>query len=249
MGDVNKIGGLHYEMMRRCYNENYVSYKDYGAKGVKVCEEWHDRETFKAWAYANGYVKGMRVLRYDTSGDYCPDNCYIGESQNKTIIKGRNKMLHERAKANKKRKAELGIEKLDETKLYHIWVGMKKRCYSPSNDNYSYYGGRGVKVCDEWLGSDGKYNFIKWALTDGGYEEGLTLDRIDVDGDYSPENCRFTTWEIQAGNKRNTRAFIVDGEYLSKAAFCRLHNISYDRYKRLEGKGFTISQILDELEK
>ena len=60
MADLNTIGGLHYEMMRRCYNETSVAYKDYGAKGITVCLEWHDRENFRKWAIENGYEKGLR---------------------------------------------------------------------------------------------------------------------------------------------------------------------------------------------
>jgi len=249
MSDLNKLGGQHYDMIRRCYNEKYVAYKDYGAKGIRVCEEWHDRDTFKAWARANGYVAGKRVLRYDTKGDYCPENCYIGDSPYKARARYQNKIRKERAEVNRQKKAELGIEHYKDSPLESVYYGMKNRCYNPNFDHYYCYGGRGIKICDEWLGKDGLYNFIKWAMNKGGYEEGLTIDRINVDGDYCPDNCRFATWLQQAGNKRNTRAFIVDGEYYSKTGFCRLHGFTYNEYKKLKNKGMTITQILDALEK
>ena len=63
MASLNNIGGLHYEMMRRCYNENSVAYKDYGAKSIKVCEEWHDREVFRKWCIDNGLQKGLKIKR------------------------------------------------------------------------------------------------------------------------------------------------------------------------------------------
>ena len=83
MADLNSIGGIHYEMMRRCYNEKSIAYKDYGAKGIVVCEEWHDRENFRKWSHENGYVKGLRLNRIDSKGNYTPDNCVFGECNKK----------------------------------------------------------------------------------------------------------------------------------------------------------------------
>ncbi len=84
------------------------------------------------------------------------------------------------------------------TKLYHVWVQMRSRCRSPKDKNYPYYGGRGISVCDEW--QDFR-SFQEWALSNG-YREGLTIDRIDNDGDYKPTNCRWVTMAVQAKNKR-----------------------------------------------
>lgn len=249
MGDLNRIGGQHYEIMRRCYDENCKTYKSYGAKGIKVCEEWHDRETFKEWAYAHGYVNGMRVLRRDTNGDYCPDNCYIGESDYITKRKGYKKFCKERAKVNKKRKEELGIESLKDSPLSEVYYGMKKRCYNPNDLRYHSYGGRGIKICDEWLGSQGIYNFISWAMTEGGYEKGLSIERIDVNGDYCPNNCTFISMYEQAQNKRRNHIFFVNGERMSAMAYCRYKNINYERFMYRLNKGENISKILDALEK
>ena len=69
MASLDTIGGLHYEMMRRCYNENSVIYTTYGAVGIKVCKEWHDREVFWKWCKENGYVKGLRLNRIDSTKD------------------------------------------------------------------------------------------------------------------------------------------------------------------------------------
>jgi hypothetical protein len=124
MADLNKIGGQHYEIMSRCYNENHISYKDYGAKGIRVCDEWHNRDTFREWAYTHGYVKGMRVLRRDTKGNYCPENCYLGESPYKTVNKGRNKANQERAKRNKDLKSSIGVTRKTDHPLYSIYLSM-----------------------------------------------------------------------------------------------------------------------------
>ena len=249
MADLNRIGGQHYEIMRRCYNEDHKTYKDYGAKGIRVCEEWHNRDVFKAWAYANGYIKGMRVLRYDTKGDYCPENCYIGESAYTTIIKGRNKMQHERAKANRARKAELGVKKLEDHPLYSVWWGMKHRCYNQNTWNYKYYGERGIKICDEWLGDDGFYNFVKWAELQGIYEKGMTIDRIDSDGDYSPDNCRWVTMTYQGRNKKRVHQFLINGELHSAMSYCKMFGYPYGKFLKLLNDGVPISRILDVIDK
>ena len=83
---------------------------------------------------------------------------------------------------------------------------MIRRCYDKRQNAYKYYGARGIKVCDEWLNpTTGHDNFIIWALNNG-YRDGLTIDRIDVDGDYCPENCRWVNRSVQAFNKHERKS-------------------------------------------
>jgi hypothetical protein len=86
-------------------------------------------------------------------------------------------------------------------KVYRSWYNMILRCYNENHHAYKNYGGRGIIICDEWLEEkDGFIKFYTWA-TINGYEEGLTIDRIDVDGNYEPSNCRWITLEEQVKNK------------------------------------------------
>lgn len=88
------------------------------------------------------------------------------------------------------------------TRLYNIWRGMKKRCYMPNNKDYKNYGQRGIKVCDEWTNSF--ISFYDWAMSNG-YDDTLTIDRINNDGDYLPDNCKWSTAKEQRANQRKRR--------------------------------------------
>lgn len=86
-------------------------------------------------------------------------------------------------------------------RLNHIWVLMKRRCSNPDDSAYKNYGGRGITVCEEW--ENDYHEFKKWAI-ENGYDSSLSIDRIDVNGNYEPSNCRWATVETQSYNKRNT---------------------------------------------
>lgn len=97
------------------------------------------------------------------------------------------------------------------TKEYRAWTGMKERCYNKANVSYPFYGGRGIKVCDRWLNS-----YVQFLSDMGRAEKLQSVDRIDVNSDYSPENCRWASPKEQGRNKTNTK-FIMVGDLKLKA--------------------------------
>ena len=97
------------------------------------------------------------------------------------------------------------------TRLYKIWQAMKDRCLNEKNTGYKNYGGRGITVCKEW--QDSFAPFMEWA-TANGYDDTLTIDRIDVNGNYEPGNCRWADWKTQRQNQRPRKDALhcIDGE-------------------------------------
>lgn len=95
------------------------------------------------------------------------------------------------------------------TRLYHIWIGMRRRCFAPKNKHYHNYGERGITVCDEW--ANDFVPFRDWALTHG-YSDDLTIERIDVNGNYEPQNCCWIPRAEQPKNTRISKRYTYNGE-------------------------------------
>lgn len=134
---------------------------------------------------------------------------------------------------------------MSETRLDNILYGMKQRCYNKNSRRYTDYGGRGITVCKEWLGENGLNNFSEWALSHG-YAENLTIDRIDNDKGYSPDNCRWITNKEQANNKRNTKKYKYKGEIHTISEWAEITGIGYYMLKaRILNYGYTIEEAIE----
>lgn len=116
---------------------------------------------------------------------------------------------------------------------------MKQRCNNPKNHAYKYYGGRGIKICDEWLEFK---TFYEWAMKNG-YEENLTIDRIDNDGDYCPKNCRWSNRFVQANNKRNNVFVEFNGDRKTISEWARIIGIKQPTLSnRINNLGWSIDK-------
>lgn len=132
---------------------------------------------------------------------------------------------------------------LSKTKLYKRWEDMKNRCYTKTQTMYKYYGDRGIKVCDEWLDKEnGFINFYNWAIQNG-YQDNLTIDRIDVNGNYEPSNCRWVTMEQQANNKRNSCYITYNNETHTASEWGRILKIPYKLIHARYSKGYCLEDV------
>lgn len=111
------------------------------------------------------------------------------------------------------------------TRIYGVYRDMYNRCYNKNDISYMNYGGRGIKICEEWLGEQGFMNFREWAYSNG-YDENAprgkcTIDRINVELDYSPSNCKWADNYVQMNNKRNNLYYEIDGVTKTLSEWCR----------------------------
>lgn len=247
MSNLNTIGGLHYEIMKRCYNPKSVNYKNYGGVGVTVCEEWHNRDNFRNWCKTNGYKTGMRISLIDKEKGYMPGNVVF----NRAYVRNENskiRMNKKRVENEKRERIEkYGIAYRKDSELSGVLHQMICRCYLEKDSAYKYYGERGIRVCDEWKNKGGIYNFHKWAM-ENGYKKGLTIDRIDANGNYEPSNCRWVTMKEQANNKRCTRKVLYKGELTPFSIVVKSENVSYGMlYDRMFKKGMCLNDALTEI--
>lgn len=126
---------------------------------------------------------------------------------------------------------------------YVCWQSMLRRCDTPNAKNYHRYGGRGIKVCDRWLKeNNGFENFVN----DMGIRPSKqhTLDRIDVNGDYCPENCRWATWKEQENNRRNNNKVVFDGGFITVTQLAEMLGLDRNRIYTLLKQGVDIDYII-----
>lgn len=119
------------------------------------------------------------------------------------------------------------------TRLYKTWVHIKSRCNNPKNDHYKDYGGRGIKICNDWSNFE---IFKEWALSSG-YSDALTIERIDVNGNYEPNNCCWIPQSIQAQNTRKSKQVTMFGETHCIREWSRILNIPNETLRARINRG------------
>ena len=137
------------------------------------------------------------------------------------------------------------IHGMHKTKLYSAWTHMKQRCLNPKCASYKDYGGRGISICSEWV--DDFTSFRDWAY-ENGYSEELTLDRIDNNKGYYPENCRWVSMETQENNKRNNHFYLYKGEKKTLSQIANENKISRNSlYYRVNVKNVPLGEAVETL--
>lgn len=150
---------------------------------------------------------------------------------------------------------ELNIQRstrhgLESTRICHVWRNIKARCQNPKNTSYKNYGGRGITICEEWLGENGLKNFAQWAY-ENGYDENAekgkcTIDRIDNNKGYYPENCRWVDLHVQANNKRNNVLITYNGRTQTLEQWCKELNLSRSMVKHRYERGWSTNDLFLE---
>lgn len=150
--------------------------------------------------------------------------CYIKDVQRERIVK------------------ENTTHGLSYSPLYRVYSHMKGRCFCTTNRDYKYYGERGITICDEWLNSF--LSFYEWAISNG-YKKGLTIDRINVNGNYEPDNCRWATRKEQTNNRRNSDLFTLNNETHTLTEWAEMTGVKPGYlYYRIKKKGMTLEEAI-----
>lgn len=129
-------------------------------------------------------------------------------------------------------------------RLCKIWNCMLDRCLNDKNEHYKYYGGRGISICKEW--KESFESFIEWALNNG-YQDNLSIDRIDVNGNYCPENCRWATQEEQANNKNSNIFITYKGKTMTSTQWSKETGLSRGMIEGRYHRGWKPEDILNPI--
>lgn len=188
-----------------------------------------DRLTVIKYLYTSKYHKAVWLCKCDCGNFYKANTGNLTSGNTKScgcLVKEGNNKSH--GKTN--------------TKLYNVWCAMKQRCYYENDKRYKNYGGRGIAVCSEWLNDF--MAFYKWSI-DNGYRDNLTIDRIDVDGNYEPNNCRWITMKQQLRNTTRNRYYTINSVTMCLKDWCEKYNLNYMKvYNRLK-RGWNIERALE----
>lgn len=171
--------------------------------------------------------------------------CDCGNTTTRTLVNLNKDNFHSCGCVDRKRIGNLNRKYTDEQRksfLYSTWNGMRQRCLDSKSSHYKYYGERGITICDEWMNDYTK--FYDWCIANGATEE-LTIDRIDVNGNYEPNNCRWVDTITQANNKNQNRFIEYNGEKLTIMQWSRKTGIKEATIRmRLDKYGYNVGEAL-----
>lgn len=191
--------------------------------------------------YAMLSVKGYSHRVAVTRRSYWVCLCDCG---NETVVSG-NALRRGNTKSCGCLRGWISDDRISKAALISLnerYYKMVARCENKSDAYWDCYGGRGIKVCSEWLGPNGRKTFIDWAVSNG-FEPTLTLDRVDVDGNYGPSNCRFVNWQVQANNTRRNAYIDHNGKTMTQAEWARELSMSYTTFRSRRRYGWSMDRI------
>lgn len=164
---------------------------------------------------------------------------------NTTIVRGSNlKNGNVKSCGCRVYKSHNATHNMSKTRIYREWAAIKSRCYNKNLKSYKDYGGRGIKVCNEWLNSF--ESFKEWAYSNG-YEDNLTIERKDIDGDYCPSNCTWIPFREQQRNRRICYAFEYNGRQQDLSSWCKELNLPYKNiHNRIYKLGWPFERAISE---
>lgn len=243
--EIPHIKGRHRQFRCRCDcgNEKIVDLANLRNGHTKTCGHCNEHivkigDKFGRWEVIGEKQRSLKSSHYEW---LCKCSCekqtiaYVDEQNLKRGLSKSCGCLT--AESLSKRRFKHGENK---SRLFIIWCSMRDRCYNVNNKRYDCYGGRGITICDEW---NEYIPFRDWAINNG-YDDTLTIDRIDVNGNYEPSNCRWATIIEQANNKRSNVLIEYNGETHTAAEWGKMLNISGREIRLWYHRGLTLEEII-----
>lgn len=185
--------------------------------GLKLEGEKFGRLTVIRYSHTNKHGKTMWLCRCECGNEIVVQGAHLKSGHTTSCRKHAHRTLHGKRY----------------TRLYRIWLCMKDRCKNTKNSHFLHYGGRGIRVCEEWQNSF--ESFYEWAMSHG-YADNLTIERVDINGNYEPSNCRWATAKEQQNNKRTNLFIEAFGQTHTLKEWSEITGIIYttlySRYRR-----------------
>ncbi len=253
----------------RCTRPSNRGYADYGGRGIKVCDQWQGTNGVEQFIADVGLptTADLTLDRIDVNGDYAPGNCrwITQKEQMRNTRKTRTLTFNDKTQSIAAWAEEVGIdaqlignrlkrgwtvkqaltipvENHDATHLTrNSWQAMISRCTNPRNKDYAHYGGRGIKVCQQWTGADG---FAQFLADMGSRPARCTLDRINGNGNYEPGNCRWASPHQQAVNRCTSTLITFRGVSRCQADWARLLGVTQSKLSARTRAGFPVERVL-----